>query len=132
MNARVVSRRVHAYLDYPISIALIVLPLLLGLGSSSALAFWIAFGAGLASFSLTLMTDHETGLFRLLPYSLHLIADFVIGVVLAVAPFVFGFTGLDATFYWIGAVAFFAIVALKQPSCACCQTTSPEPNAEFS
>ena len=126
MNAQFVSRLAHAYIDYPVSFALIVLPLLLGLGSSSSLAFWIAFAAGLVSFSMALLTDHETGLFRLLPYTLHLFADLIVGIVLAVAPFVFNFTGIDAIFYWVGAAVFLTIVFLKQPACACCDGSSVE------
>lgn len=132
MNARIVSRKVHAYIDYPVSVALIVLPLMLGLGKSSVFAFWISFGAGLTAFLFTLMTDHETGLFRLLPYSVHLIADVAVGLLLAISPFIFGFTGIDAIFYWFSAVAFLTIVCLKQPACASCQIASSERNSELS
>jgi hypothetical protein len=31
------------------------------------------------------------------------------------APFVFGFTGLDAWFYWLNAAAVFVVVAVSMP-----------------
>jgi len=46
-----------------------------------------------------------------LPFRGHLTIDAAAATVFAVAPTVFGFTGLDAWYYWINAAAGFAVVA---------------------
>ncbi len=115
MTLRFVTRRIHAYLDYPVAIALMTLPFALGLGETSPLALWLSVGTGVAAFILTLLTDHHLGAVRVLPYSLHLAVDSAVGVVFLAAPFVLGFGGLDALYYWINGAAVVAVVSMHQP-----------------
>ena len=115
MSLRFVTKTVHAYLDYPVAIALIALPFVLGLGATSPLALWLSVGTGVAAFILTLLTDHHLGVLRVLPYSLHLIVDAAVGVVFLAAPFALGFSGLDAAYYWINGAAVVVVVSLHQP-----------------
>jgi hypothetical protein len=68
MDPRFVTKSMHAFLDYPVAISLIGAPFLLGLGSSHPLALWLAVGTGVAAFVLTVFTDHQLGVFRVLPY----------------------------------------------------------------
>lgn len=118
MDLRFVTKTIHAYLDYPVAIALMALPFLLGLGSSSPLAFWLSAVTGAAAFVLTVLTDHETGVVRVLPYSFHLAVDFAVGIVFLAAPFALGFTGLDAWYYWANAAAVLSVVSLHKPDIA--------------
>ena len=115
MTPRFVTKTMHAYLDYPVAAALIGLPFVLGLGSTHPLALWLSVGTGVAALLLTILTDHKTGIIRVLPYSLHLTVDAVVGVMFVIAPFALGFTGLDAAFYWINAAAVLSVVSLHQP-----------------
>ena len=115
MNPRFVTKTMHAYLDYPVAAALIGLPFVLGLGSSNPLAQWLSVGTGIAALLLTILTDHKTGIIRVLPYSFHLAVDALVGVVFVIAPFVFGFSGVDAAFYWLNAAAVLTVVSLHQP-----------------
>lgn len=69
----------------------------------------------MAAFVLTLLTDHRLGVLRVLPYSLHLAVDFLVGIVFVAAPLVFGFSGIDALFYWINGAAVLTVVSLHQP-----------------
>jgi hypothetical protein len=115
MNPRFVTQKLHALIDYPVAIALIVLPFLLGLGSSNPLALWLSVGTGVAAFVLTAITDHETGIVRVVPYSFHLAVDLMVGLVFLAAPFLFGFTGIDALFYWANAAAVLTVVGLHRP-----------------
>ena len=48
-------------------------------------------------------------------YRFHLAVDLMVGVVFAVAPFVFGFTGIDAIYYWVNAAAVLTVVSLHKP-----------------
>ena len=52
-----------------------------------------------------ILNDHETGLIRALPFAFHLAVDRLVGVTFAVVPFVFGFSGVDAWYYWANAAA---------------------------
>ena len=111
---RFVTRNIHAWLDYPVAFALIGLPFVLGLGESNPLAFWLSVVTGAAALVLTLLTDHETGLIRVLPYKLHLAVDGMVGVVFTLAPFVLGFSGIDAAFYWLNGITVLLVVGLHK------------------
>ena len=115
MDPRFVTKTMHAYLDYPVALSLMAGPFLLGLGGSHPLALWLAVGTGVAALVLTLLTDHKTGLLRVLPYSVHLAVDFAVGIVFLLAPVVLGFRGIDAWYYWANAIAVLTVVGLHRP-----------------
>jgi hypothetical protein len=115
MDPRFVTKTMHAFLDYPVALSLMVAPFLLHLGNSNPLALWLAVSTGVAAFALTLFTDHKLGVFRVLPYSVHLAVDFLVGAVFVLAPFAFGFTGLDAWYYWANGAAVLFVVGLHKP-----------------
>ena len=115
MDIRFITRKIHAILDYPVAFALLGLPFLLGLGSSHPLAFWLSVVTGAAALVLTILTDHETGLIRVLPFSLHVAVDFLVGLTFVAAPFVLGFKGLDAWFYWLNGGTVLTVIALSRP-----------------
>ncbi|WP_109301445.1 hypothetical protein [Aquimarina sp. AU474] len=110
-----VTKRIHAFLDYPVAIALIILPFLIGLGSSNPIALQLSVVTGIAAFILTLLTDHHLGAFRVVPYKFHLTVDFLVAVVFLIAPFIFSFEGIDAYYYWINGAAVFIVVSLHKP-----------------
>jgi len=116
MNFRFVTKTVHAYLDYPVALSLIITPFLLGLGKTNPLALWLSVATGVAAFALTFLTDHKTGVIRVLPYWLHVAVDRLVGATFIVAPFVLGFEGLDAIYYWAnGAAVLLATFVLNAP-----------------
>ena len=116
MNVRFVTKTVHAYLDYPVALSLMATPFLLGVGRANPLALWLSVATGVAALLLTLLTDHRTGVVRVLPYGLHLAVDRLVGVVFVAAPFVFRFSGLDAAYYWVnGAVVLLVTFVLNAP-----------------
>jgi hypothetical protein len=103
MSFRFITKSIHAYLiDYPFAIALLVAPFVLKLGP---VATWLSVGAGVAALLLPALTDHPTGLIRIIPYWLHLWVDRSVGVMFVIAPFAFKFVGLDAWYYWVLAAA---------------------------
>ncbi len=114
MDPRFITKDVHALLDYPVALGLILAPLLFGLGESDPSARWLSVGAGVAALILTIFTDHRLGLIRILPYGFHVLADGLVGVTFAVAPMLLGFAGIDAWFYWANAAAVLTVVALNK------------------
>lgn len=113
MPFRFVTTSIHAYLiDYPVAVVLIVAPFLLNLGQSGPIAIWLSVVTGVAALLLPILTDHPTGLLRVIPYSMHLWVDRAVGIVFLIAPFAFGFAGLDAWYYWVLAVAVLLVTSV--------------------
>lgn len=112
---RFITKKIHSYLDYPVAIALIGLPFLLGLGSSNPLALQLSVATGIAAFMLTLLTDHQTGAYRVIPYKIHLLVDGLVGGVFILASFIFSFSGMDSFYYWIIGATVLLVVGLHKP-----------------
>ncbi len=112
---RFVTKSIHAWLDYPVALALIALPFLLGLGASHPLALAVSPIVGVAALVLTVFTDHHLGVIRVLPYRLHLAVDLAVGVLFLILPLALGFSGLDAAFYLVNGAAVIALISLSKP-----------------
>lgn len=97
-----ITKQIHAFLDYPVALALMGLPFLLGLGSSNPLALQLSVATGIAAFILTLLTDHQLGVFRVISYKIHLLVDFIVGLTFVLAPFIFSFEGLASSSACLG------------------------------
>ncbi len=122
MNPRFITKTIHAFLDYPVAIVLMAAPFILNLGQTNPIALWLSVGTGVAAFILTLLTDHQLGMVRVLPYSLHLTVDAIVGIVFLAAPFALGFAGMDAMYYWANGLAVMFVVALHKPETSLPQT----------
>src|SRR6478609_7685824 len=102
MSFRFITKSIHAYLiDYPVAIVLIAAPFVLKLGESGPAAMWLSVVVGIAALILAAMTDHATGLVRIIPYWLHLWVDRAVGVLFFIAPLALKFAGLAAWYYWV-------------------------------
>ena len=113
MDIRFLSPRLHGVVDYLAAASLLTLPFILGLGETQPLARWLAVGTGAAVVVVSLLTDYRYGAVRVLPFRVHLAIDAAAATVFALAPALFGFVGLDAWYYWLNAVAVFAVVAVS-------------------
>lgn len=103
----------HGLLDYAAAAGLIVLPFLLDLGAVSPLASGLSVVAGIGLVAYSLATDYAFGVFRLLPFRLHLMLDVAAAIVFLAAPFVFGWRGLVLGYYLVMGVGVLAVVALS-------------------
>ena len=109
-----ITKEMHAYLDYPVAIALMALPYFLNLSAIHPLAFWLSFVTGCAAFVLTVLTDHHLGFIRILPYKLHLAVDGLVGVAFVAAPFILGFSDLAFTYYLVIGITVLLVVGLHK------------------
>lgn len=109
---RFMNKNIHAFLDYPVGLGLIVMPYLFGIGATNPLALWLSVATGFAALGLTFLTDHHLGVIRILPYKLHLAVDFLVGVTFVLAPTVLGLAGLDAIYFWILGATVLLVVGL--------------------
>lgn len=112
------NKTLHSYLDYPVALGLIAMPVILGLGAANPLAFWLSVVTGVAALVLTIFTDHQFGLVKIVPYKLHLLVDFMVGAAFLAAPFVLGFAGLEAAYYWILGATVLLVVMLDNTKSA--------------
>jgi hypothetical protein len=99
--------RIHGILDYLLGALLIASPWLLGFAAGGA-ETWAPVGAGAVVVLYSLFTDYERGAVRRIDVPVHLLLDFLVGVGLAVSPWLLGFD----TRVWIPHVALGAAMAL--------------------
>ena len=93
---RFLSTRVHGMMDYATGGLLIVAPWLFGFADGSA-AQWLPIVLGAGIILMSLLTDYELSISRIIPMGAHLAVDGLGGALLAVSPWLFGFA--DRT-YW--------------------------------
>ena len=87
---RFLSTRVHGIMDYLTGGLLIVVPYLLGFADGTA-AQYVPQILGVAIIGMSLMTDYEYAVARVIPMGLHLGVDILGGLLLAASPWLFGF-----------------------------------------
>lgn len=85
-----ISTRVHGTLDYIVGLLLIMLPQLFAF-RTGGYEEKIPVILGVATIVYSLITRYEFGLFKVLPFRMHLTFDFLSGLLLAASPWLFGF-----------------------------------------
>ena len=84
---RFLPTSVHGVIDYVAGIVILVLPWIFDWEDSAKVIMTIL-GLGVILYSL--LTDYELGVARVIPMPTHLLLDALGGIVLIVAPFIFG------------------------------------------
>ncbi len=87
---RFISTRIHGMADYATGLLLIAAPWLLGFADGSA-AQWVPVVIGASILVMSLLTDYELSLSRVIPMPVHLGVDAAGGLLLAASPWIFGF-----------------------------------------
>jgi hypothetical protein len=105
---RFISRKAHAVMDYVVGILLIAAPWIFGFSDVPA-AKWSAIAVGVLTLVMSLMTDFEGNHKRPVPMSTHLNMDVIMGIFLAISPWLFGFN--DVVYLPHLVVGLFAIAA---------------------
>lgn len=95
MTIKVLSTKVHGYMDYLMGLLLIASPWLFGF-FAGGMESWIPIIIGVATIGMSLMTAYEVGVAKIISMKTHLAIDFAAGLLLAVSPWLFGFA--DAVF----------------------------------
>lgn len=103
---------VHVVVEYGVGVLTILSPFLFSYEDDAAKVLAVLIGAGIVV--LAVVTDAPTGLARTLPAESHVVLDYVIGLLLIVLPFVFGFAGDDgaATAYFIALGVGYVVLAV--------------------
>ena len=88
---RFIPTRIHGVLDYLVGALLIASPWLFGFADGGAQQ-WVPVVLGIGALVYSLITDYELGVTHLLPMPIHLMLDAGSGALLAVSPWIFGFS----------------------------------------
>ena len=115
MSRQPIPRSVHGVLDYAYAFLLGASPFLFGFGhvAEARIAAWMVAAAVLA---FTLLTRFELGVWRVLPYRVHLLLDAVGNGAMLALPWVLGFADEPAArnTFLAFAIVGFAAVALSR------------------
>jgi SPW repeat len=107
-----ISARVHGVLDYATVAAFLNAPMVLGFQGTvpATIVYWLA-GIHLL---MTGCTDFPLGVFKWIPFKAHGAIELVAGVFLVAAPWLFGFTNVEAArnFFVALGIITFVVVAL--------------------
>jgi hypothetical protein len=85
----IVPTRIHGFLDYLIGLTLVVMPFILGRGAGPQTWLPVILGGGMVVYSL--LTEYEMGVVPLIGMPAHLVLDGLGGMLMAGAPWLFGF-----------------------------------------
>ena len=88
---RFISTRTHGVLDYLMGLLLLAAPYALGFADGTA-AQWVPQLLGLVAIGGAMLTDYELGVMRVIPMPVHLMIDIGSGALLALSPWLFGFS----------------------------------------
>jgi hypothetical protein len=78
-------------LDYPVGLALLFAPNLFGFAEMGGAAVLVPRIIGVITLVQSIFTRYELGVIKAMPMRMHLMNDYIAGVVLAASPWLFGF-----------------------------------------
>lgn len=90
---RFIPTKIHGYMDYLMGVLLIVAPWLFGFAQGGA-ETWVPVILGAGAIIYSLLTNYELGAAKVLSMKAHLGLDIFSGALLAVSPWLFGFSAL--------------------------------------
>ncbi len=98
---KILSPRVHGYLDYVVVVAFALAPSLLNFSETPATVSYVLAAVHLIE---TLITRFPLGVFKILPFTVHGSIEFVLSFLLVAMPWVFGYSNEPAARnYYVGA-----------------------------
>src|SRR3954452_17985919 len=102
---RPITSRMHARLDYPLGVVLILSPWIFGVSDVSGSAGTVPIVIGALAIVQSVVTDWELSVADVIPLPVHLMTAVAAGIVLAASPFVLGFSD-EGTNAWLPHVVF--------------------------
>ena len=93
-SVRFVPTAVHAVFDYVGGVGLITSPFVFGFHGRGGIAVLLPMILGTSIIACSILTNYELGVpgMKVVPMWMHLTVDFVASALLAVAPFLFGYS----------------------------------------
>lgn len=86
-----IDTRTHGIIDYATGAVLIVAPYLFGF-ATGGIEQWLPMSLGALTIGVSLITRYELSAAKIMPLGVHLSVDVAVGALLAVSPWLFGFS----------------------------------------
>jgi hypothetical protein len=107
---RVLSPRIHGYLDFAVVAVFLLAPLAVGLGGTPAL---ISYLLAIVHLLMTLMTRFPAGIYKTIPLMVHGFVELAVAIFLVLLPYIAGFgPGSPAKRFYVTMAAIIFIVWL--------------------
>lgn len=90
---KIISTRTHGIIDYLTGILLILAPWLFGF-ATGGVEQWLPQVLGAMTIVMSLLTQYELSIAKVIPLNVHLGVDMASGALLAVSPWLFGFADI--------------------------------------
>jgi hypothetical protein len=87
----IISLKVHGILDYASGLLTAISPWLFGFAGLGGAPLYLPLCIGCMQLIMAIFSNHPLGLIKVFPMQLHLIIDMVVGVILIISPWVYGF-----------------------------------------
>jgi hypothetical protein len=124
---KVVSTSVHGIFDYLVGIALLLAPNVFGFADVGGAAVFIPRLVGALTLLQAVLTRYELGLFKVLPMRTHLTFDYILSILLALSPWLFGFANQPSHVWMphvvVGVIGF--LLALMTETASRTRATGP-------
>ncbi|MBC7866057.1 MAG: hypothetical protein H7X88_00870 [Gloeobacteraceae cyanobacterium ES-bin-316] len=103
---KILNSKVHGIIDYTVVAFLWLSPTMFGLPEYTS---WVTYGVGGVHLTLTLLTDFEAGVFKIVPLKIHGWIELIVSIALAGVAFYLGNLegSISRTFYLVFAAAVF-------------------------
>jgi hypothetical protein len=98
-NIKFISPSLHGILDYLVDITLIGVPVFFNFMEISNSAFWVSVGIGLSNFLYSLFTKYSRSVVKIIPLKMHLLFDFIVGLILLTSGFVLPIEGFVQLYF---------------------------------
>ena len=107
---KLLSPKVHGYLEYLVVVAFLAAPTVLGF---TGLPAQLAYAIGVVHLVVTLLTAFPLGAVKLIPFPVHGVLELIVAVVLLALPWLAGFTAQrPAQLFFVVAGAIIGLVFL--------------------
>ncbi len=101
---KILSPKLHGYLDFLTVILFAVAPTVLGFGGLPA---YISYALAVIHISLTLVTAFPKGIIGIVPFTIHGGIELIVSIALIMLPFILGFAETPRNFFMgIGVIIF--------------------------
>jgi hypothetical protein len=87
----IINTKLHGFIDYAFGIFLIASPWIFGYDNGNSAAQWVPVVIGSITLVMSLCTNYEAGLFKLIDMRAHLLMDALLSIVLGLSPWIFNF-----------------------------------------
>ncbi|MBA4149593.1 MAG: SPW repeat protein [Verrucomicrobia bacterium] len=114
---KMIPTKVHGVFDYIGGAILLFAPNIFGFAHEGGAAVLIPRIIGLVVLIQSVLTNYELGLLKILPMKIHLMNDYIAATLLALSPWIFGFSQLPANAWMphlVAGVAIFVLTLMTQ------------------